>query len=884
MKQSLKTVLYDRHVNLGAQIVEFGGWNMPIQYGSGIVQEHLATRKRAGLFDVSHMGRFSIRGKGALAFLQHVLSNNAAGLETGKSQYTLIPNEHGGAIDDAYLYHFVEDEYLLVVNAANREKDWTHFQTTLQKSDQVEIVDQTHTLSMLSLQGPLSKDIMSGIITSGYLPEPLRNSLSIVNIGSVRVFIARTGYTGEPICFELFIARDDTEKIWNLLIERGAQPVGLGARDTLRLEAGLPLYGHELGDDPENKEIPVFAIGLSRFAISFSPLKDDFIGKEPLCRQFEALRRIMERDYRSIENLPRRIVPVALAGKGVARSGSKVFRGEKHVGYITSGTVVPYWKIQGEGLASGLVAESGKRAIALALLDSDLLEEDEVEVEIRGKKIRAVIVPYHLRSEAAPYSRAITYEQLLEKKEELPSERETQQNVHSLLEKAISNTIWRQQECINLIPSEQTPSVMTRLLAIMDPVCRYAEHKPVKAFNEAEVFYYQGTDFIGEVETLLQRELREFLGCTEVETRLISGQMANTAVFSAMVDYVNRTDRKSEQRRLRKIMNNHIIKGGHLSAQPMGALRDFVARDPKTEKPAVVNFPVLPENPYKINVEACRDVIAEHRPELIVLGKSMVIHTEPVAEMRAIIDELDLDCILMYDMAHVLGLAGPYFQRPFEEGADIVTGSTHKTYFGTQRGIVAVNYTEGDVQYPLWEAIQRRVFPGSVSNHHLGTLLGLLMAAYEMNFFKDEYQRNVLMNAKSFALALKECGLDVAGDPEVSYTQTHQVILNVGYAKGPETARRLEENNIVVNYQATPEEEGFTASGALRMGVSEMTRFGMGKEDFQELAQLMSDVIIRQRSVKKEVAAFRKRFLEMKYCFSGDEFDELIQKLYRLIY
>jgi aminomethyltransferase len=214
----------------------------------------------------------------------------------------------------------------------------------------------------------------------------------------------------------------------------------------------------------------------------------------------------------------------------------------------------------------------------------------------------------------------------------------------------------------------------------------------------------------------------------------------------------------------------------------------------------------------------------------------------------------------------------------------MVTGSTHKTYFGSQRGIVGVNFPEEDVRYPLWEAVQRRAFPGSVSNHHLGTLLGLLMAAYEMNFFKDEYQKNVLANAKSFALALKECGLDVAGDPEVSYTQTHQVILKVGYAKGPEIARRLEDNNIILNYQATPEEEGFTASGALRMGVSEMTRFGMGKEDFQKLAQLMHDVVIKQRSVKEEVVAFRKRFFDMKYCFTGDEFDELIQQLHKLIY
>jgi aminomethyltransferase len=417
----------------------------------------------------------------------------------------------------------------------------------------------------------------------------------------------------------------------------------------------------------------------------------------------------------------------------------------------------------------------------------------------------------------------------------------------------------------------------------MDPMGRYAEHKRIKAFSEAEVFYYQGTDFIAEVEHLLECELQKFLDCTEVETRVISGQLANMAVFSAMVDFLNRADRRREQRRVRKVLNHHIIKGGHLSAQPMGALRDFVMRDPETEKAAVVNFPVLEDNPYQIDVEACREIIAQHEPELIIFGKSMMIHKEPVAELRSIVDGLSLDCFILYDMAHVFGLVGPHFQEPFKEGADLVTASTHKTYYGTQRGIIASNYTEEDLRFEFWEAIERRTFPGSVSNHHLGTMLGLLMAAYEMNFFKNEYQKQVLANAKAFASALKDCGLDVAGDPSVSYTETHQVVINVGYAKGAEIARLLEDNNIIVNYQAAPDEEGFTAAGSLRTGVAEMTRFGMKERDFQELAHLLHDVIAKHRPVKKEVSSFRRRFFEMKYCFSGKQFDDLAQKLHQLL-
>jgi aminomethyltransferase len=334
---------------------------------------------------------------------------------------------------------------------------------------------------------------------------------------------------------------------------------------------------------------------------------------------------------------------------------------------------------------------------------------------------------------------------------------------------------------------------------------------------------------------------------------------------------------------MRAVMNHHIIKGGHLSAQPMGALRDFVARDPRTEKPAVVNFPVLADNPYQVDVAACRDLLEKHRPELVIFGRSMTLHKEPVRAIRRLVDEMGLKTVLMYDMAHVLGLAGPYFQEPFKEGADLVTGSTHKTFFGTQRGVVGANVQLEDETWTLWQALQRRAFPGSVSNHHLGTLLGLLMAAYEMNAFKDAYQRQVLANAKALAAALKDTGLDVAGDATIGYTETHQVILAVGYARGPEIAQRLEDNNIIVNYQAGPTEEGFTASGALRMGVAEMTRFGMREADMQEVAQLIHDVVADQRQVKDEVSALRNKFREMQFCFSEKDTHDLLEGLIQRI-
>jgi len=879
----LKTVFNEKHKDLGAKMVDFGGWEMPVNYKAGVLQEHLATRTDAGLFDVSHMGRFVIAGEDALPFLQYVLTNNAAALDIEESQYTIISDEQGFAIDDAYLYRFDEDRYILVVNASNREKDWNHFIEQSGKFPDLSLTDRTFETAMLSLQGPKSKEIVSDLLTSGYLPTPMRNYLSKVALKDKPVNLARTGYTGEPIGFELFIENVYALDIWDILLEKGVQPVGLGARDTLRLEACLPLYGHEFGIDAENKEIPIFACPLAKFAVSFSEQKKNFIGRDSLLRQFSALKKIVDLDYSEKSALPRIILPIAIQDRGISRAGDEVYRGDKLIGHITSGTSIPFWKTEGKGIASGYSDENDRRSISLALIDSDTVEGDTLEVKVRSKLLKSVVVPYHMRTDAPPYSRAILWNQLSLPEKNTASEEQSIAKISGLIHKTIANTKWRQQQCINLIPSEQSVSNIASMLSIMDPAGRYAEHKRVKAFYEEEVFYYQGTDFIQEVEILLVGELKKYLQCRNVETRVISGQMANTAVFSALVDYLNRADRKSEQRRIGKIFNNHILNGGHLSAQPMGALRDFVARDPQTDRPAVVNFPVLKSNPYKIDINALQNIIEIHKPELIIFGKSMTIYPEPVAQVREMIDSLGIHCVIMYDMAHVLGLVGPYFQQPFKEGADLVTGSTHKTFFGTQRGIVAGNYDEHDSRYEFWEAIERRAFPGSVSNHHLGTMLGLLAATYEMNHFKDAYQKQVLNNAKAFATALNDAGFSVAGDPEDSFTHTHQVIVHVGYGKGPEFATRLENNNIIVNYQATPEEEGFTASGALRIGVSEMTRFGMKETDFQELAQFFADIIFDNKTVKQGVQDFRQKFLEMQFCFKNKELNGLTEQLAKLM-
>jgi aminomethyltransferase len=878
-----KTVFYDRHKALGAKMVDFAGWNMPVQYPTGIVQEHLSTRRQAGLFDVAHMGRFAFRGEGALPFLQHVLTNNAEALGVGDigAQYTVIPTSTGGAVDDAYLYRFEDHECLLVVNASNRNKVWQYLASVVKNFKDVEMTDRTAELAMLALQGPASRQIIEGLKDSGRLPEPVRNAVERVTLAGMEVDIARTGYTGEPLCFELFMKQEDGPDLWEQILRAGASPCGLGARDTLRLEAGLPLYGHELGTDMEGQEIPVLAVPIAKFAVSFSSLKGDFVGREALFRQFQALEGIIARDYSRREALPRLIRPVAVAGRGVAREGSRVFKEGRTVGYVTSGTMVPYWLFDGDDVRSRPGDEHAMRPICLAYLDCDILEDEPVSIDIRGKMVTATVVPHHLRSEAPPYARPIVSDH--QRSDRVAPSGAVHTRLHKLLEDTLENTQWRQRECMNLIPSEMTLSPMARLVSVMDPAFRYAEHKESKAFYDEDIFFYQGTGFISEVERLLEAELAQFLGCREVEARLVSGQMANTAVFSALVDYVNRSDRRREPLRIRKVMNQNLGKGGHLSAQPMGALRDFVARDFRTERTAVIHFPVQEDNPYQVDVPAALELIDQERPELIIFGKSMVLHREPVADIRRFIEQQGLDALVMYDMAHVLGLIGPHFQQPFEEGAHLVTGSTHKTFFGTQRGVVGSVFEEQEERYELWEALRRRSFPGSVSNHHLGTLLGLLVAAYEMNHFKEDYQPRVIANAKAFATSLKDAGLQVAGDPERDFTETHQVVVMVGYARGAEIARKLEASNIICNYQAGPEEEGFTAAGALRLGVSEMTRFGMKEDDFRSLAQLMAEVIQKDAVVVDEVKELRKPFTELKFCFNDQQFEDILQKLHKLL-
>jgi len=237
-----RTPLNEWHRSHDANMIDFGGWDMPIHYRPGIIREHLTTRKYGGVFDISHMGRFRIRGRGAIPFLQYVLSNNAEAVEPNQAVYSLLPNGEGGVIDDTYLYRLRQEDYILVVNAANREKDWVHLQAQAKGFSRLSLEDHSEILSMIAFQGPLAGQVLGGLVEGGALPEPMKNRFSEAVFLGTSMWISRTGYTGEPVGFEIFPPASKVVEFWDRLCEIGGPmgilPVGLGARDTLRLEAG----------------------------------------------------------------------------------------------------------------------------------------------------------------------------------------------------------------------------------------------------------------------------------------------------------------------------------------------------------------------------------------------------------------------------------------------------------------------------------------------------------------------------------------------------------------------------------------------------------------------------------------------------------------------
>jgi aminomethyltransferase len=353
----LKTPLCTVHEALGAKMVEFGGWLMPVQY-TGILQEHQAVRTAAGLFDISHMGEFIIKGPSAEAWLNSVLSNDIRGISTGHGQYTLMTNETGGVIDDLYIYRVEDQTYLAIVNASEIDKDFNWLQKKVVPNVSLENVSNQY--AAIALQGPKSDQILYRVF-SDELRHIKRNQIMSSRYKGQSVLVARTGYTGEE-GYEFFCSTSLAVELWNSLLAEGAQlgcvPAGLGARDTLRLEACYPLYGHEL-----DQTISPLEAGVG-FFVSFDK-PERFVGKDSLRLLKDA-------------GIPRRTVAFEMLGPSAPpRAKYAVYANNQKIGDVTSGGVSP----------------TLKKNIGLALIISSYAKVgDKIEIEIRDKRFPALIV------------------------------------------------------------------------------------------------------------------------------------------------------------------------------------------------------------------------------------------------------------------------------------------------------------------------------------------------------------------------------------------------------------------------------------------------------------------------------------------------------------
>lgn len=349
-----KTPLYDVHVEEGGKIVSFAGYLMPVQY-EGLISEHNTCRTKCGIFDVSHMGQIIFRGAGALATLNHLLTNDYTNMEIGRVRYGIMCYENGGAVDDLVVYKFGDETYLVVVNAANKDKDFKWMSEHLKSDTTIE--DISESVAQVALQGPNAPAILSKLTDESKLPTKYYTAVAHVDVDGIDCMVSTTGYTGEG-GYEIYTAAENGAKLWRALREAGQEyglvPCGLGARDTLRLEASMPLYGHEL-----TSEISPLEAGLN-FGIK---LDHDFIGRDAL---------------KAMGDPARVRVGFEVVGKGIIREEQDVYIGNEKVGFTTSGTKCPFID----------------KAVAMGYVERDRSEVGtEVEVDVRGRRVAAKIVP-----------------------------------------------------------------------------------------------------------------------------------------------------------------------------------------------------------------------------------------------------------------------------------------------------------------------------------------------------------------------------------------------------------------------------------------------------------------------------------------------------------
>ncbi len=395
----------------------------------------------------------------------------------------------------------------------------------------------------------------------------------------------------------------------------------------------------------------------------------------------------------------------------------------------------------------------------------------------------------------------------------------------------------RRLNCLNLIASENFQSEDVREELGTDFANRYGEHIDYD-------YCYEGTEEIAEIEKILEEDIKKLFNCKSAEVRPISGTQTNDIVFYALANLED------------KIIVNSVPNGGHISHHKSGSLKRYLL-DPKKQ---IIDLPTT-EDGYHTDPESAIRIIEEKRPSLIVMGKSLILFREPVRELRPVCDKVGTK--IVYDASHIFGL-GEQFQAPLGEGAHILTASTHKTFFGPQRGVILSNLVGEE-----WEKIKAGAFPGKESNHHLASLVGLAIATCEVLEFGGEYAKQVIKNAKMLAYSLDKRGLSVEAK-EFGFTETHQVAVDVSdYGRGKETARRLSINNIITSKSLLPKKDKlreFQDPSGIRFGVQEMTRFGMREGEMGYIAELIADCL-NEKNVKEEVVKFRKNFQTPKYTF-----------------
>ncbi len=426
-------------------------------------------------------------------------------------------------------------------------------------------------------------------------------------------------------------------------------------------------------------------------------------------------------------------------------------------------------------------------------------------------------------------------------------------DIHDIEDLIAQQERWRGRETINLIASENAQSRAVRDVQNSDFMARYAEGHPNEEGHVNR--YYQGTRFIDEIERTARQEITALFRCRQADVRPISGNAANTAIA---LGWLRGGD---------SVIVNSTDAGGHISHNLVGVFGRRIQVRGQTLTAGRDNsvrlhfFPLTPDK-YHLDVEVAIAMIDRIRPQLVVLGKSLFLFPEPLAELLPVCREHKIP--ILFDGAHVLGLvAGGEFQDPLHEGATYLTGSTHKTFPGPQRGVILANLDDSAAE-TYWGPADRGVFPGSSSNHHLHSLAGLVVATREMKEHGRDYARQVVRNAQALGRALSDSGIAVEAK-DFGFTRSHQVAVNVSsFGGGVEVARRLERQDIIVNYNMLPGDQDPRNPAGLRIGVQEMTRFGMKEAEMGELATLLADAA-RGQAVKEAVNRLRGRFVAMHY-------------------